>query len=162
MDPVAMLIADHRSVQRLFEQFETAKDAPKKRALFEKIRSELELHTQLEEEIFYPEIETRKELKPQVKEAHGEHDQVKKMLREAEALDAESGQFDGTVAGIQGSVEHHVEEEEREMFPAVRGSFSEEHLQELAERMQQRRAELQRGNSAGGGGKSLVGRLMGR
>ena len=161
-DPIAILTQDHRNVAQLFEQYEVAKDGKKKRAVFDKIRSELELHTQLEEEIFYPEAESRQELKKELKEAHGEHDKVKQMLREAEGLDPESGEFDGTVAGIQGAVEHHVQEEEQQVFPVIQQSFSADHMKELAQRMQQRRAELQRGNATAGKARSLVGRLMGR
>jgi hypothetical protein len=159
-----MLTQDHRNVAQLFEQFEVASDGKKKRAVFEKIRNELELHARLEEELFYPEAESRRELEGEVKEAHGEHDKVKQLLREAEGLDPDSGEFDATVAAIQGAVEHHVEEEERQMFPVIRESFSPDHRKELAQRMQQRRGELQRageGNTAGRG-RSLVGRLMGR
>ncbi len=158
-----MLVRDHRQVDQLLQQFEKSKDAGKKKALFEKIRSELELHTQLEEEVFYPEAEQRGELKDLVEEAHGEHDKVKQMLREAGGLDADSGEFDGTVAGIKGAVEHHVREEEEEIFPVVDKTFSPDHLRELAEKLQSRRAELERGNSGmGEGHKGLVGRLMGR
>lgn len=157
-----MLKKDHRQVERLLQQFESAKDAKKKKALFENIRKELELHTRLEEEVFYPEAEQRQELKEQVGEAHGEHDTVKQMLRKAAGLDPDSGEFDSTVAGIKGAVEHHVREEEDEMFPVIEKTFSADHLRELGEKMQSRRAQLQRGNGAMGEGRSLVGRLMGR
>ena len=163
LDPLAMLIRDHREVDRLLQQFEASKDAGKKKALFEKVRSELELHPRLEEEVFYPEAEQRQELKDLIGEAHGEHDKVKQMLREAEGQDADSGEFDATVAGIKGAVEHHVREEEEEIFPVVEKTFSPDHMRELGERMQSRRAELQRGNSGmGEGRRGLVGRLMGR
>jgi hemerythrin-like domain-containing protein len=157
-----MLTQDHRRVAQLFEKFESAKDAKQKKSLFETIRSELELHARLEEDLFYPEAEDRPELKDPVEEAEGEHAKMKQMLREAQGLDPESGEFDATVAGLKGAVEHHVEEEEGQIFPVVQRTFSEEHMQELAEKLQARRAELQRGNGAKGEGKSLVGRLMGR
>ena len=153
-----MLTQDHRNVAQLFEQYDKPRTTARRSAqIFEKIRGELELHTQLEEEIFYPEAESRPELKKELKEAHGEHDKVKQMLREAEGLDPESGEFDATVAGIQGAVEHHVEEEEQQLFPAVQQSFSEDHMKELAQRMQERRGELQRGDATSGKGRSLVG-----
>lgn len=164
-DPIALLTQDHRHVAQLFEQFETARDGKKKRAVFEKIRNELELHARLEEEVFYPEAESRQELEEELREAHGEHNKVKQLLREAEGLDPESGEFDATVAGIQGAIEHHVEEEEQRIFPVIRESFSPGHHKELAQRMQRRRGELKRavgGNAAAGRERSLVGRLMGR
>ena len=162
LDPIAMLMEDHRRVEKLFAQFERAKDAKKKQALFRSIRTELELHARLEEEVFYPDVEGRQELKSEVKEAHGEHDKVKQMLREAEGLDPDSGEFDATVAGIQGAVEHHVQEEEEQMFPSVRESFSEDHLRELGQKMTELKSAASRGNGVTGESRSLVGRLMGR
>ncbi len=145
----------------LFEQFETARQPKRKQQLFGTIKSELETHTKLEEEFLYPAAEKTgdRELRDEVEEAHGEHDKMKQMLTEAEGFDPESGEFDATVAGLRGAVEHHVEEEEGQMFAEARRMFSEEDLVDMARRMKERRSELRSGN---GKARSLVGRLIGR
>lgn len=162
-----MLEQDHRKVEQLFEQFDDAKDPQMKQRVFQQIRSELEVHARLEEEIFYPKAEQvgEKELKDEVEEAHGEHDKVKEMLRDAEGLDPSSGEFDAAVSGVKGAVEHHVEEEEGEMFEKARASMTEEDLVEVARRMAARRTELTAGagnGAVGGESHGGVGRLMGR
>jgi iron-sulfur cluster repair protein YtfE (RIC family) len=161
-----MLEQDHRKVEKLFQQYEKAKEPERKRQVFQQIRNELEVHAQIEERVFYPKAEQagEKELKEQVEEAHGEHDKVKQMLREADSLDPASGEFDALVSGVKGAVEHHVQEEEGEMFDKARGSMTEDDLAEVARRMTELRSELRAGagNGSGGENRSLVGRLMGR
>src|SRR5688572_15671138 len=90
-DITALLKADHRKVARLFEQFENAKQASRKRQIFERIQSELAVHARLEEQVFYRESEEqgRKKLLEHVEEAHGEHKVVKQLLRQADGLDAD-------------------------------------------------------------------------
>jgi hemerythrin superfamily protein len=160
-----MLQQDHRRVEQLFQQFEKAKEPRQKKQVFEQIRNELEVHARIEEEVFYPKAEDagEKELKELVEEAHGEHDKVKQMLREAEGADPSSGEFDAIVAGLKGAVEHHVQEEEDEMFEKARSSMTSEDRAEVARRMTQLKGQLRPGNGASGrSGGSLVGRLMGR
>jgi hemerythrin superfamily protein len=161
---LAMLQRDHRKVEQLFQQFEKAKEPRQKQRLFQSIRNELELHAQVEEELFYPRAEDQgdKDLKDQVEEAHGEHDKVKQMLREAEGLDPDSGEFDATVAALRGAVEHHVEEEENEMFDKVRERMTAADLKEMGRELEQLRSTIRPGNGGGGSDKGLVGRLMGR
>jgi hemerythrin-like domain-containing protein len=112
--------------------------------LFAEIQEALELHTALEEEIFYREAEREgeKRLQDLLREAREEHGKVKELLRDADGRDPSSGEFDAAVAAIKGAVEHHVEEEEVEMFPRVRTTFSRKELQELGGRMEARRKEL--------------------
>ncbi len=159
-----MLIQDHRKVAGLFEQFEVAKEPARKRELFVRIKDALEAHTAVEEELFYPAADKagQKKLKDEVGEAHAEHGKMKQMLEEAEGLDPESGEFDATVAGLQGAVEHHVEEEEGELFPDARKRLTPDALASLGRQIQAREAERQGGNGARRGGRSLIGRLMRR
>jgi hemerythrin superfamily protein len=162
-----MLEQDHRKVEKLFQRYEKAKEPEKKRQVFQEIRGELEVHAQIEERVFYPKAEEtgEKKLMEQVEEAHGEHDKIKEMLREAEGLDPASGEFDALVAGVKGAVDHHVQEEEGEMFGKARGSMTEDELAEVARRMTELRSELRAGAGNGSGAgesRGLVGRLMGR
>jgi hemerythrin superfamily protein len=145
-DATALLKADHERVARLFEQFEQAREPKRKQHVFREIKVALEVHTTLEEEIFYREADQHGQQKLQalLEEARGEHAKVKELIRGADGLDPESGEFDAGVAAIRGAVEHHVKEEEGEMFPQVRKTFSRDELRELGRRMEVRRSELRR------------------
>lgn len=127
MNGLEMLKADHRKVSELFGQFEAASDA-KKQSLFEQIKTELETHTQIEETIFYPALEEEEELKDMVLEAYEEHKQVKTLLREISALSENSEKFEAKMKVMKENVEHHVEEEEQELFPKVEQFFDQQQL----------------------------------
>jgi hypothetical protein len=143
-EATALLHADHQRVSKLFEQFDAATQPSRKRAIFQEIKVALDVHTALEEEIFYWEADLhgQQKLRQLLEEARGEHAKIKDLLRDADGRAPESGEFDAGVAAIKGAVEHHVEEEEGEMFPQIRTVFSEDDLRELAERMEARRTEL--------------------
>jgi hypothetical protein len=140
------LKADHERVARLFEQFEQAREPKRRQDVFREIKVALEVHTALEEEIFYWEadIHGQQKVRELLEEARGEHAKVKELIRGADGRDPESGEFDAGVAAIRGAVEHHVKEEEGEMFPQVRKTFSRDELRELGRRMEVRRSELRR------------------
>ena len=85
--------------------------------LFEKIKTELEVHTHIEETVFYPKIRQHEELKDMVLEALEEHKQVKTLIREIGGLVEDSEKLSAKLTVMGENVEHHVEEEETEMFP---------------------------------------------
>ena len=145
-DATALLKADHRKVAALFEQFEAAKEPSRKKEIFREIKMALDVHTKLEEELFYREADQQgdEKLHGMLEEARGEHDEVKDLIHEAEGRDPESGEFDAGVAAIKGAVEHHVADEEGEMFPQVRTTFTPDELRDLGARMQERQAELRK------------------
>jgi hemerythrin-like domain-containing protein len=143
-DATAILKEDHQKVSRLFKQFEDADDPSRKQQIFRNIKNELEVHAAIEEEIFYREAgqEAEGELREQLEEAHGEHNKVKELLAKAAEHDPDSGEFDAGVAAIKGAVEHHVEEEENEMFKEIRKTFSADELKEIGARMEARKKQL--------------------
>ena len=119
MDAVALLKADHRKVEELFEQFENAKGDGRKKKLAEQICMELVVHTKIEEDIFYPACEGKVE-EDLLKEAYVEHDGAKVLIAEIEAGGPDDEFYDAKVKVLSEMIEHHVEEEEQR----VEGMFS--------------------------------------
>ena len=119
LDAVALLKADHRTVEKLFAQFEKAKDQDRKKALADRICLELRVHTQIEEEIFYP--VSREFLKDDdiVDEAVVEHAAAKDLIGEIETMQPTEDLYDAKVTVLQEQIEHRVEEEETEYFPKL-------------------------------------------
>jgi hemerythrin superfamily protein len=142
MDAVALLKADHRKVEDLFAKFEAAKSDGKKRALAEQICLELTVHTQIEEEIFYPACEGKVE-EDLLKEAYVEHDSAKVLIAEIEAGGPDDAFYDAKVKVLSEMIEHHVKEEEQR----VEGMFAEARkagldMDELGARMAGEKARL--------------------
>jgi iron-sulfur cluster repair protein YtfE (RIC family) len=131
MDALELLKQDHEKVADLFEEADDSDDQPQKERIFEKIKTELETHTYIEETVFYPALEKHEDLKELVKEAYEEHRQVKTLLTEITGLVAGSEKFDAKLKVMKENVEHHVEEEENEMFPKVRRVLDDKKLETL-------------------------------
>ena len=113
-DAIALLKADHRTVEELFEKFESASGSSNKRKIANQICLELTVHTKIEEEIFYPACEGKIE-EDLLKEAYVEHDGAKVLIAEIEAGNPEDEYYDAKVKVLSEQIEHHVEEEEKRM-----------------------------------------------
>lgn len=139
-DGIALLKADHRTVEKLFAQFEKARDDDRRKALADKICLELRVHMQLEEEIFYP--VSREFLKDDdiVDEAVVEHAAARDLIEEIEAMQPAEAFYDAKMTVLQEQIEHHVEEEETEYFPKVRKTKMD--LKAIGARMQARKEHL--------------------
>jgi hemerythrin superfamily protein len=136
MDAIALLKADHKTVETLFRKFEQAgKNAKKlKRRLVDQMVLELAMHAIIEEQVFYPAVRARAEtLEEQVLEALEEHHVAKWILKELENLPPEAERFDAKVKVLMENIRTHVSMEERELFPQVRKTFSPRELKDLAE-----------------------------
>lgn len=146
MDAVQLLTADHNRVRGLFKQARSAREADdisKLTALAQKIRTELEIHTRIEEEIFYPEVEAASsELAEMVAEGLEEHHVVDHLIEEMSTLDPSDDTWSAKLTVVMENVEHHAEEEEEEMFPEVRSTLGRSRLEELTQRLETRKAEL--------------------
>src|SRR5215210_9400472 len=115
MDAVALLKADHRTVEDLFAQFEKARGDGRKQALATQICAELSIHATIEEEIFYPACEGKVD-EDLLKEAYVEHDGAKLLIAEIMAGEPQADEFyDAKVKVLQEEIEHHVEEEEKRL-----------------------------------------------
>jgi hemerythrin superfamily protein len=113
-DAIALLKADHRAVEELFEQFESANGSSKKQKLALQICLELTVHAKIEEEIFYPACEGKVE-ENLLKEAYVEHDGAKVLIAEIETASPDEDFYDAKVKVLSEQIEHHVGEEEQRM-----------------------------------------------
>jgi hemerythrin superfamily protein len=145
MNAFQLLKEDHQKVSGLFQQIEpTTERAEKTRTeLFAKLREELDIHAQIEEKVFYPAIKQAAETREIVLEGFEEHHVIKMLLKELEAVPVDTEQWSAKFKVLQENVEHHVEEEEGEMFQKARQVLSEDEINSLGEQMQQLKQQLQ-------------------
>jgi len=146
-----LLRADHDKVDALFQQYEMANgEAREKQALGEQICMELEVHSKLEEEIFYPAVRAKagEEEKERVAEGLKEHDKIKGLIGQLKGLSSEQAIYDSIVRQLKECVTHHVQEEESEMLPQAEEQFGGE-LERLGTEMQQRKQQLMTSMPAG-------------
>ncbi len=136
MDALELLKQDHQKVAELFGQVEATKSEKKHKQLFQQIKVALEAHTHIEETILYPSFVQHEELKDMTLEAYEEHKQVKTLLREIDQLAEGSERFDAKLTVMAENVEHHVKEEETEMFPKVRNHYDKRQLAQLGQEME--------------------------
>jgi hemerythrin superfamily protein len=134
MDAITLLKQQHREVEKLFTSFEETESDEEKVSIFEKIADALAVHATIEERHFYPAVRAR-QTEEQIEEAYDEHLDIKMLLRQG-VEDTEAPGFDGLVAAIKGAVEHHVDEEENEMFPEVNKLLTAEALEALGQTME--------------------------
>ena len=146
MDAFNLLKADHRKVAELFEQLESA-SGKQKLTVFDQIKTELELHTHIEETIFYPALEEPKETHDLTLEAYEEHDVVKNLLQQLSKAKSANDEWDAQAKVLQENVEHHVEEEEGQLFKKASKALSAEEIENLGEEMEAEKARKQRGAS---------------
>ena len=150
MNAIELLKEDHNKVSRLFQKVKATEDSEHKE-LFEKIKEELEVHTHIEETIFYPKIKEEEELEDIVLEGIEEHHQAKIFLRELSNLTDDSEKFEPKLKVLMEDITHHVQEEEGEMFPMVEELFDETTLQELGEEMENEKQNYKKTHAASAG-----------
>ena len=131
-DATELLKADHDKVEELFEKVKANEDGNNS-DVFRQIKQELELHTHVEEQIFYPNLLENgdEELKKIVREGLEEHGEVKILLTEMGSMSSDDEQFKAKLQVLIENVEHHVQEEESEMFPLVKDQLDEQMLVRL-------------------------------
>jgi hemerythrin superfamily protein len=143
VNAIDLLKQQHRDVEDLFEEFEDAGEGAKKtrERLCREISDQLAVHAEIEEKLFYPESK-QPETEDLLRESVEEHLAVKRLLAEIMEGGIEDEQFDARMAVLKEQVEHHVEEEEKELFPKVRKSCSKEELEDLGSRMDEMAKKL--------------------
>jgi len=152
MNAIELLKADHKVVAELFKKVEATKESEHP-AIFTKIKAELDVHAHIEEMIFYPKLkaEGNKELIDIVLEGIEEHRQVKMFLKELAALSEDSEKFEPKLKVLMEDVEHHVEEEEKEMFPLVKDQFDSDVLDQLGAEMEEEKGSFKESAAAATG-----------
>jgi len=144
MDALQLLRQDHQAVKDLFEQVDGAEDGKQRKRIFDQIDTQLNIHAHIEETVFYPEMRKIEELKEMVEEALQEHQEVKTLLEEIEGLDPEGEEFSASLEELIENVEHHVAEEEDEMFPKVREQCDQAVLDRLGDQLESAKGKQQR------------------
>lgn len=145
MDAIALLKADHAAVKKLFEREQKlAKNNAAKVHTFIEIKAALEVHATIEEEIFYPAVKkSRSEhVKDEVREGYEEHKQIKSLLAQIAGITPADETYDVKIKVLMEDVEHHVKDEEGEMFPDARKFMGERRLLELGAELEERKQEL--------------------
>jgi hemerythrin superfamily protein len=143
MDAIALLKSQHRAVEKLFAQIDKAKSADAKQRLFDQVADSLAVHATIEEHQFYPAVRAKR-TEDILLEALEEHVGIKRVLADLLEIDASDHTFDAKINVLKEQVEHHVEEEETDLFPKVKKLLSSEELEILAETLEVERAEIER------------------
>jgi len=145
-DAIALLTEDHKVVKQLFKDFEKLKESEgsnaKKAAIVEKICRALTIHTQIEEEIFYPPVRALIDDDDLMDEAEVEHAGVKELIEQLDNMEPGDDHYDAKVKVLSENVDHHVKEEHEEMFPLAKKSKVD--IVALGALMAQRKKELER------------------
>ena len=145
MDAITLLTTDHKKVKRLLGELEstTERGVKTRTELFATIKGELTVHEIIEEEIFYPELKAHPKAKDIVLEGFEEHHVVDPLMSELEALPVEDETWGAKALVMKENIEHHIEEEEGEMFAKARQVFDRDELNDLGERMAARKTSAQ-------------------
>lgn len=139
MDAIVLLREDHKTVEKLFKQFEKTgdEDTDERRRIAGQVIEELTVHAWIEEQIFYPAArEASPDTTDHILESIEEHHAVVWMLSEIKGMDASDERFKAKMSVLMENVRHHVEEEEKEWFPDVRKAMGRNRLTELGEQLE--------------------------
>src|SRR5215203_4010933 len=138
MDVFAMLKQEHQRVAKLLDKLDKTQeeDREERETLFQQVKTELETHAALEETLFYPRLEEEgEELEDLVKEAYEEHEIVKRLLGELDSMAKDNEQWGAKLTVLKENVEHHVEEEEGEMFKKAKKALEKDETQQLTDQV---------------------------
>jgi hemerythrin-like domain-containing protein len=146
-DAISLLLDDHDKVRELLSQLEETdnEDADDRRSLLQQIEHEIQVHSKVEEKIFYPAFKkavTEEDGQKLFHEATEEHHVVDMVLPELKRVDPATDEFAGKAKVLKDLIEHHAEEEEREMFPAAREALGEDELVRLGEEIQEMKRKI--------------------
>jgi hemerythrin superfamily protein len=147
-DAIVLLKTDHTAVKKLFESEKSLTKAygKKKEAIFNQIKAALTVHATIEEEIFYPAVKSARseQLKDEAREAYEEHKQIRSLLAQIAGITSDDESYDMKINVLKEDVEHHVKEEETEMFPDAKKFLGEKRLLELGAELEARKQQLEK------------------
>ena len=146
MDALALLEADHVKVKKLLAELEatTERGVKTRTELFATIKGEMMVHETIEEEIFYPELKAHPKARDIVLESFEEHHVVDLLMSELEGMDVDDENWGAKAVVMKENIEHHIEEEEGEMWTTARRVFDSDELKDLGNRMAERKRSAQR------------------
>jgi hemerythrin superfamily protein len=145
-----ILKKDHRMVSGLFWTLQQTTNPHIRKSIFTQLQTQLETHAQAEEEVFYSAMRHlyTAAAERQVDEADREHQRIKDLCHEIAAIDPNSYQFMSKVNELKETVEHHVEEEETEMFRLAHNNMSNDELEHLGRRLHDRKLQIKQRTAA--------------
>lgn len=136
MDAIEILEQQHKEVKALFKQVEETEDEQQALKLYQQVSTSLQLHEDLEETLLYPALKKDEDTREITLEAYQEHHVADVLMREIGNLQPGSEAWKPKVTVLQENIEHHIEEEEGELFPMVRQKWSTQRLSEIGQQMQ--------------------------
>jgi hemerythrin superfamily protein len=142
MNAIELLKSQHRAVEKLFAQIVKAKTTDAKQKLFDQLADSLAVHATIEEHQFYPAVKAKR-TEDILLEALEEHVGIKRVLADLLETDADDPTFEAKIKVLSEQVEHHVGEEEKDLFPKVKKILSSEELEVLGQNMSAEQAELE-------------------
>ncbi len=144
MDAIRLLTDDHDALKKLLEQGDqtTERGVKTRTDLLQRIKTELTAHEIIEEEIFYPALKEHPKAKELVLEAYEEHHVVDTVMAELEQTSVDDEVWGAKFTVMKENIEHHIEEEEGEMFPQARQVFDTDELKALGEQMSARKDQV--------------------
>jgi hemerythrin-like domain-containing protein len=150
MDATKLLKEDHDKVKKMLQELEstTERGVKTRQELFTKVKQELTIHEAIEEEIFYPALREHPKTKELALEAYEEHHVVDMVMAEIESVAFDDEQWGAKFTVMKENLEHHIEEEEGEMFKQAKQVFEREELDELGDQMMARKEQLMQQQSA--------------
>jgi len=150
MDAMSLLKEDHRKVKKMLAELEstTERGVKTREELFTKVKQELVIHEAIEEEIFYPALKEHPKTKDIALEAYEEHHVVDTVMAEIEGVAYDDETWGAKFKVMKENLEHHIEEEEGEMFKQARQVFDQDELAQLGESMKARKEDLIRQQAA--------------
>jgi len=150
MNCFTLLKADHKKVAGILEKIDatTERGVKTREELFAQLKSELDLHAHIEETILYPALEKADETRDITLEAYEEHRLVKQLLGELESMDKSEEQWTARFTVLKENIEHHVEEEEDDMFKKARKVLTEEEAEDLGARLEAAKGESSKSAAA--------------
>src|ERR1051326_458076 len=141
MNAIKLLTEDHKEAMSLIEQLENADNQtgtnPIQTEVFNKLKTALTIHTNIEEQVFYPAMEKFEETRDMIREAYREHQEVDRLLNEMSALSPHQEEFQDKLSELKDSIEHHVDEEENDLFPQAEELCGQSRLEEMGRQMEQ-------------------------
>ena len=152
MDAMSLLKEDHRKVKKMLAELEstTERGVKTREELFTRVKQELVVHEAIEEEIFYPALKEHPKTKEIALEGYEEHHVVDTVMAEIEGVAYDDEKWGAKFTVMKENLEHHIEEEEGEMFKQARQVFDQDELTQLGESMKARKEDLIRQQSATG------------
>lgn len=139
---LSLIEAEHRQVEKLFAEVEKA-DSNELYECFNEIYKALTLHARSEELVFYPAMREYEETAQYIEEAEAEHEEAKILLEEIKSLKPTDSEFKTKIKSLKKAVQHHVQEEESEIFKAISECMSDKQLSALGQEFQKTKAKLE-------------------